>query len=728
MTDLEQHLQLALEAAHMATWNARIVDGGILDGDIYWSTPAALLLGRSAHPVKQHGRQFLELIYPDERDQVADALQHITLRRASDVLEFRMIWPDGALRWLAARTSVLPGPDGRPQRVLGVLWDVTERMRDVTAVSERKDLAELTLGSIGDGVITTDAAGKTQYLNRIAEQLTGWTNNLAHGVDIGAALKLVDEISSSDRGRDNIVIKCLRLKRAVGVPAHSQLVTREGRRIGIEGSAVPILSRSGDIEGAVAVLRDVSHQRKLTRQLSWQSTHDTLTGLINRREFETRLARALAASKKNDQVHALLYMDLDQFKIINDTCGHEAGDVLLQRLSRLLQTQMRDGDILARLGGDELGILLPDCAPGQALSIAEQIRQSIKQFRFVWEQRSFELGISIGLVHIDQSSKSMTELLIAADQACYQAKEQGRNRIHVYKGSDLMLAQRHGEMLWVARLSEAFEHGHFKLYAMPIVKLTPPPEQHQEVLIRIQSAKGGLIEPAAFIPAAERYDLMVSIDRWVIKAVCQHIKSTRDSLPLLAAFEASRSRRLALYSINLSGISLGDPALLDYITEQFVDHEIAPEQICFEITETAAIADLPKAHQLMTSLKALGCRFSLDDFGSGLSSFAYLKALPVDYLKIDGIFIRDIATNPINRAMVKAINEVGHVMGILTVAEYVADDATLAIVRELGIDYAQGHAVGPLRALTVGIDETQVDGPGDWALTQAKSGDFDLHQ
>jgi EAL domain-containing protein (putative c-di-GMP-specific phosphodiesterase class I) len=322
----------------------------------------------------------------------------------------------------------------------------------------------------------------------------------------------------------------------------------------------------------------------------------------------------------------------------------------------------------------------------------------------------------------------MTALLIAADQACYQAKEQGRNRIHVYRGGDLTLAQRHGEMLWVARLSEAFEHGHFKLYAMPIVKLDAPAEQHEEVLIRIQTRQGDLIEPAAFIPAAERYDLMIAIDRWVIKAVCLHLKARRDSLPPLAAFEASRTRKLALYSINLSGSSLGDPSLHDYILEQFVDHEIAPEQICFEITETAAIADLPTAHRLMTSLQALGCRFSLDDFGSGLSSFAYLKALPVDYLKIDGVFIRDIATNPINRAMVKAINEVGHLMGILTVAEYVEDEATLAVVRELGIDYAQGYAVGGLRALTPGIDETLADAVPAWPITQANSGDFDLYQ
>ena len=602
MRELQLHLQLALDAARMATWSAHIVDGGIIDGKIAWTAPAALLLGRAARPFEQRGREFLELVAADQREQLADALQYCGQRDNRATLEFCVIWPNGSLHWLASKMCVLPGVDGLPQRMLGVLWDVSER------------------------------------------------------------------------------------------------------------------------------IHDASRERKLTRQLDWQSTHDTLTGLINRSEFEIRLAQALTSSKEDDRVHALLYMDLDQFKIINDTCGHEAGDVLLQRLVRVLQPQMREGDILARLGGDELGILLPDCKPAQALSIAEQIRQSVRQFRFLWERGSFELGISIGLVDIDKNSKSMTALLIAADQACYLAKEQGRNRIHVYRGGDLMLTQRHGEMLWVARLSAAFEHGHFRLYAMPIVKLIASAEQHEEVLIRIQSATGELIEPAAFIPAAERYDLMISIDRWVIKAVCQHIESVRESLPALTAFELSRTRRLALYSINLSGISLGDPALYDYITEQFVEHAIAPEQICFEITETAVIADLPQAHRLMVSLKTLGCRFSLDDFGSGLASFAYLKALPVDYLKIDGIFIRDIANNPINRAMVKTINEVGHLMGILTVAEYVEDEATLAIVRELGIDYAQGHAVGGLRALSAGVDETLADISLAWPITQAKSGDFDLHQ
>jgi EAL domain-containing protein (putative c-di-GMP-specific phosphodiesterase class I) len=310
--------------------------------------------------------------------------------------------------------------------------------------------------------------------------------------------------------------------------------------------------------------------------------------------------------------------------------------------------------------------------------------------------------VSIGMVEINQDSKSMTELLIAADQACYMAKEKGRNRVHVYQESDLMLARRHGEMLWISRLKEAFEQHRFRLFALPIVSLSAPDEQHDEVLIRIENGDGDVILPGAFIPAAERYDLMSSIDRWVIRAVCHHVRSVRDSLPPEGRFIESHRAVRALYSVNLSGVSLGDDELHNYIIEQFVEFEIAPEQICFEITETAVIANLPKAQLFMSRLKTLGCRFSLDDFGSGLSSFAYLKALPVDYLKIDGIFIRDIAANAINRAMVKAINEVGHVMGIQTVAEYVEDSLTLDVVRALGVDYAQGYAVGKLRPLTIG--------------------------
>ncbi|MET3130277.1 diguanylate cyclase (GGDEF)-like protein/PAS domain S-box-containing protein [Oxalobacteraceae bacterium GrIS 1.11] len=702
MSDMQKRLHLALEAAHMGIWDSQVVNENVADGSATWSAQGATLLGLERRPLTQSFADFLSMVHPEDRERVVLILQDGIDRRGTYELEYRIVWPDQSVHWLAAKAQVFCKADGMPERTLGIVWDITERVLREILIAERKELAEVTLGSIGDGVVTTDGLGKTQYLNRVAEQLTGWSSKLAYGRDIRSTLRLVDEFSGEEM--EHVAVKCLQQRQAIGVSSHSQLVTRDGRRIAVEESAAPIWSRDGAILGAVVVFRDVSHERKLSQQLSWQASHDALTGLINRREFESQVATALHSAKQQGHVHALLYMDLDQFKIINDTCGHGAGDALLQALAKMLQTRMRDSDVLARLGGDELGVLLPHCPPAHAQVIADQLRQSIRQFRFVWDTHSFELGVSIGLVEIDHDSKSMTELLIAADQACYQAKEQGRNRIHVYRESDLMLAKRHGEMMWVSRLNEAFELHYFRLYAMPIVHLRQQSETHDEVLIRILNGKGDLILPGAFIPAAERYDLMISIDRWVIKTVCHHIKSVRDSLPTLQALEDSQQRRPALYSINLSGLSLSDKSLHAYITEQFVRYAVAPEQICFEITETAVIANLPQAQLFMAGLKKLGCRFSLDDFGSGLSSFGYLRALPVDYLKIDGVFVRDIATNAINRAMVKAINEVGHVMGIQTVAEYVEDDATLAVIRELGIDYAQGYAVGRLRPLTPGID------------------------
>ncbi|WP_332862816.1 EAL domain-containing protein [Janthinobacterium svalbardensis] len=702
MGDQQKRLQMALEAAHMAIWDSRIVDGQVIDGTVIWSAKGAALLGLEEHALTQPFRSFLDSVHASDRDKVIKVLQDGVRRRDGYALQYRVIWPDGSEHWLAAKAQIFMDDAGQPERTLGIIWDITEHMARELMIAERKELAEVTLSSIGDGVITTDPQGKTRYLNRVAEQLTGWSSQLAEGLDIRQTLQLIDE--NTGEALEHVALKCLLQRQAIGVSTHTQLITRKGRRISIEDSAAPIWSRDGEILGAVIVFRDVSHERKLSRQLSWQATHDTLTQLINRREFEHLVAGALRTAKQEGHAHALLYLDLDQFKVINDTCGHAAGDVLLQLLAKMLQGKMRDSDILARLGGDELGVLLPHCPLDHARLIGEQLRQAIHEFRFTWDERSFELGVSIGIVEINQDSKSMSELLSAADQACYLAKEQGRNRLHVYQESDVMLAQRHGEMLWISRLNEAFTHDYFRLYAMPIVHLHDSEEHHDEVLIRIRNGKGDLILPGVFIPAAERYDMMLSIDRWVIRAVCQHIQSVRDSLPPLAALAESRRRAPALYSVNLSGMSLADPGLHDYITAQFVQYAIAPEQICFEITETAVIANLPKAQVFMRQLKAMGCRFSLDDFGSGFSSFGYLRALPVDYLKIDGIFVRGIATNAINRAMVKAINEVGHVMGLQTVAEYVENAETLAVIRELGIDYAQGYAVGGLRPLTAGVD------------------------
>ncbi|WGG50523.1 EAL domain-containing protein [Rugamonas sp. DEMB1] len=704
MKNLQQRMDLALDIARMAIWDSTLDNGKVIDSRVNWFGPGAALLGLPPEPLEQAFAGFLDCVHPDDRAALLAAMQDGVDRCNGYEVEYRVRWPDDSLHWLAAHARVCCDEQGRAAGTLGIVWDITRRKADEQSTARQRELAAITLHSIGEGVITTDQQGRTQYLNRVAEQLTGWSNEQAVGGDIGTTLRLVDE--DGHAAPEHIALQCLRQRQAIdaSVDKPLQLVTREGRRVAVEESAAPIWSDDGQLLGAVVVVRDVSHERKLSRQLSWNASHDALTGLINRHEFERQVAAALHSAKHEGHVHALLYMDLDQFKVVNDTCGHGAGDLLLQLLAKMLQTQMRDSDILARLGGDELGALLPHCPPERAMLIANQLRQSVKDFRFVWDDHAFQLGASIGVVEINHNSKSMTELLIAADQACYLSKERGRNCVHLYRESDQRLAQRHGEMMWVSRLKEAFERRLFRLYAQPIVSLNSHPECHDEVLIRIQDGKGQLVLPGAFIPAAERYDMMAAIDRWVIRAVCHHIQTVRDSLNPEQAFIASHQSLPAQYSINLSGTSLGDEGLHDYILEQFGSYAVAPEQVCFEITETAVIANLPKAQAFMERLKLLGCRFSLDDFGSGLSSFAYLKALPVDFLKIDGIFIRDIANNPINRALVKAINEVGHVMGIRTVAEYVEDGPTLAMVRELGLDYAQGYAVGALRPLTAGSD------------------------
>ena len=553
----------------------------------------------------------------------------------------------------------------------------------------RTERAEMTLHSIGDGVLTTDVCGLIESMNQVAEQLTGWANEDAIGIDVDKIFRIVDELN--DEPIENPALKCLRLDQTVSVSHHTALVSRGGDRVAIDNTAAPIRGRDGRTHGVVIVFHDVSRERQLRHELSWQASHDALTGLINRREFEFQVAAALIAAKAENNTHALLYLDLDQFKIVNDTCGHGAGDLLLQHLASLLQSHLRDSDVLARLGGDELGVLLLSCPQRQALAVAEKLREAIKDYRFAWNHNTFEIGASIGVVTIDEKSKSMSELLSAADQACYVAKEQGRNRVHLYQETDLVLAKRHGEILWVSRLKEAVEKQRFQLFVQSIRSLNDNQVLHAEILLRMLDDGGRLILPGAFIPAAERYDLMLSIDRWVIETVCQHLKAQ--------CTHATAPARMAVFSINLSGVSLNDDLLHSFIVDCFLRHQTSPAQICFEITETAAIANLSKAKLFMTRLQAIGVQFALDDFGSGLSSFAYLKSLPVNFLKIDGLFVRDIATNHINRAMVAAINEVGHVMGIKTVAEYVETPEVLASVQAIGIDFAQGYAISALQPL-----------------------------
>jgi diguanylate cyclase (GGDEF)-like protein/PAS domain S-box-containing protein len=439
--------------------------------------------------------------------------------------------------------------------------------------------------------------------------------------------------------------------------------------------------------------KDVTESHKLSEQLSYQASHDVLTGLVNRRAFEARLQRVLEMSDAQGSRHALCYIDLDQFKVINDTCGHVAGDELLRQLGTLLKDKVRKRDTLARLGGDEFGVLMEHCSLLQAERVAVAFREGIEEFRFVWEDKAFSVGASIGLVPITQGSGSITRVLSAADAACYAAKDKGRNRIHVYREDDAELAKRHEEMQWVSRVHWALEESRFRLCFQPIVPLATRPAEgaHYELLLRMEDEEGSIVHPSAFLTAAERYDLGPEIDRWVIRTAFEWLASHPEHL-----------ERLYLCEINLSGQSLGESELLALILGEFDDTKIPPGKICFEVTETAAIANLTSATSFIRTLKERGCKFALDDFGSGLSSFAYLKNLPVDLLKIDGLFVRDIVEDPIDLAMVRSINEIAHAMGKQTIAEFVENEAILEKLKlpEIGVDYVQGYATGRPRPIS----------------------------
>jgi diguanylate cyclase (GGDEF)-like protein len=427
-------------------------------------------------------------------------------------------------------------------------------------------------------------------------------------------------------------------------------------------------------------------EREFVARLSWQASHDTLTGLVNRREFDTRLARALDKLFHQPGEHSLMFLDLDQFKVVNDTCGHAAGDRLLRQTSDLLQEILGAGSLLARLGGDEFGVLLEDCDADSAAGIAERLRLAVQELRFVWNDCAFNISVSIGLVHVAEAG-AMEETLRAADVACYMAKEKGRNRVQVYHPSDSELIQRVGEMAWVQRIRNGLDEQRFCLFAQEIRALNgdEPDHSHVELLLRLRDEDGKLVQPGSFMPAAERYGLMPLVDRWVI----------RNAFALLASrLSSSEPAQLSSCAINLSGATFGDDDFVDYVRRQFDIYRVPPGMICFEITETSAIADLPRAKRFIQALKKLGCRFSLDDFGTGMSSFAYLKHLPVDYIKIDGSFVTEMLNSKIDRAMVEMIVRIARVMGKRTVAEFVESDEMIGVLREIGVDYAQGYAIG----------------------------------
>jgi len=560
-----------------------------------------------------------------------------------------------------------------------------QRHAFASALQMEKERAQITLESIGDGVITTDVGGAITYLNPAAEQMTHWKTDQAAGLPLAALFNLLDE---NDQKDSTILIENILSGKLAGGSENSKLIQRlDGSTVSVALVGSPIRTE-GKISGAVLVLHDMTQERQYIANLSWQATHDALTGLANRREFEYRLELALAGLAHQPARHAVMFLDLDQFKLVNDTSGHAAGDELLRHICAVLQQGIREGDTLARLGGDEFGILLENCTPEAAEKIAEGLRQAVESLHFVWKGRPFMTTVSVGLVHVSNTPTTLEASLRAADMACYMAKEKGRNRVQIYHDDDSELSTRFGEMAWIQRLHMALEENRFCLYSQEIARLGrdgAPGDGHVEILLRLRDESGRLILPDSFIPAAERYGMMTTLDRWVVQNVFKIISECLS--------DNHRSGPMAVCAINLSGSSIGDDAFLEYLRQQFQIYAIPPELICFEITETSAIANLGSAIRFINELKSLGCRFSLDDFCAGMSSFAYLKHLPVDFLKIDGSFVKDMLDDPVNRAMVEVINHIGHVMGKQTIAEFVESHQIEQALLEIGVDYAQGYVI-----------------------------------
>lgn len=546
-------------------------------------------------------------------------------------------------------------------------------------LSAEKERAQVTLHSIGDAVITTDAKGYIKYMNFVAEELTGVILPQVVNKKIS---KVFNIHSDKHEKMINPVLEVILERTTYNSDGHAKLTLESGTEYAIEYTASPIFDNNKMLVGAVLVFRDVTEMRAMALQLGFQASHDELTGLINRREFENRVELALLSARGENLQHAMCYLDLDQFKVVNDTCGHIAGDELLRQLSTLLKTEIRSGDTLARLGGDEFGVLYMNCSVEKAKELAERLRIAINDFQFNWENKSFAIGVSIGLVAVDQHS-NLHALLSAADTACYVAKDEGRNRIHSFNDNDDALTKRTGQMQWVHIITRALEEGRFSVYCQKMMNFDKSLATHFEMLIRMVDENGKIIPPLAFIPAAERYNLMKWIDRWMISNTFESIKQL---------LTTSDERNL-MFAINISAQSLCDDDFLPYLKQQFEESGLEPSLICFEITETSAIVNLTRAQALMAELNKLGCYFSLDDFGSGLSSFGYLKNLKVDFLKIDGAFIRDIVNDPIDKALVKSINQVGHVMGIKTIAEYVETQEILKELELMGVDFVQGYAI-----------------------------------
>jgi diguanylate cyclase (GGDEF)-like protein/PAS domain S-box-containing protein len=636
------------------------------------------------------GRRLGDLVPPEYSELVNENIRRrFAGEAAAERYEIEMVGLQGQVSRLEIATAVVDYEGAPALLVTGVEIIPTQTVQTLRLNGEPESpgtasMHTLALDSLAEAIIATDPNGLITYINPAAERLTGSLAGAAMGKTLEDIVGFVDE--TDRRLLSDPVRQALTSGAPVNLSRRALLLSRaNGSERSIELSASPIRNDVKELIGAVVLLHDVTELRGLARQMSYQATHDALTGLVNRREFEGRLEEAIESGHRGDGQHVLCYLDLDRFKVVNDTSGHLAGDSMLREVAKVLRDAVRDSDTVARLGGDEFGMLLIGCPLEKARQIADDVCRAVGDYRFVWKDKIFNIGVSIGLVEISRESGTLEELFAAADSACYVAKKQGSGRVAVYSARDEALARHTGEIQWLQKLQSALKENRFQLYHQPIV---PAYGQNgggpaMEVFVRLQDEAGHEVPPSEFVRAAERYRLMSLVDRWVVQTTLAALG--RGALPI----PANRS-----VAINVSGQTLGDVQFLEFVVECLDSTGVTPSQVCFEITETAVVANLDHARRFVGVLHGMGCQFALDDFGSGVGSFSNLKNLPMDYLKIDGSFMRNLARDSVNQAMVTAMIKLARTLNFKVIAEQVEDEAGLEAARRMGVDYIQGYAVG----------------------------------
>lgn len=650
------------------------------DQRIYFANDAAAaLMGLSAEMLS--GRSVTDLVKPAYRAIFRKNTQALLDADVeTEQRELQLINGGDQGLWVEAHSRLITYEGNTV--VLSIARDITHRRSLEASLGRGKQFAQFTLESIAEGVVTADTNGRIDYMNRAAEALSGFSRDTVAGQPFSDVLRLVDD--GDRKALEDPVERCLAARQRVNMGRRAVLLGRTSEHEhSVEVTASPIRREGGGIAGVVVLIHDVTEIRGLTRQMSYQASHDALTGLINRREFENRLMACLDSAREKNVTHMLAYLDLDRFKAVNDSCGHQAGDRLLQEIAGILKDKVRDSDFSARIGGDEFALLLVGCPMDKARQIADSVVRAVAEYRFVWQSRIFTLGVSIGLVEIGANSGSAEETMAAADSACYVAKQRGRGRVEVYTAREETVARERGEIQWLQRIQQALANDGFELLSQSILSVGKAGRGPAiEMLLRLPDGKAASSEPAEFLASAERYQLMPEIDRWVVRTTLAAIGSQKIRLP------EGRS-----VSMNLSGQTLGDETFLEFVVDCLDHCGVSPRSICFEVTESALIANLSSAQRFIEVLHGMGAEFALDDFGSGLGAFSKLKHIPVDYLKIDGSFTKGLALDAVNQEMVTAMIKLAETMKFRTVAEEVEDQSDFDALRAMGIDFVQGYFV-----------------------------------